>query len=398
MISIFYTKNYIDFIYNISYSKITKDKGGIFMKKVFYLTVIMIFILSLNLTCYGFEIMRSPQGVLVDGIRADFEVYNIDGNNYFKLRDIASVLKYTSARFSVEYSQEEQMIKVLTNELYRPVGGEMEIGEDKSSTAVLSVQKIKVNGILRDLTAYNIGGNNFFKLRDLGQALNFEVDYEKESNTVLINSEYEIEGVNLFDYVGEYVKEDDENASIRINVDEDQELQVSMFYVGDSFSYSSASFNLNIDGTFSYYSDSFSQEGIAQMSFEDGYMKFISSSTDEDDILNNMTGKYIKKEYQSQGWNGVYEKDDTTIIISEIDYDYMMIYIRKEAMGIGIMENGFDIEMFDSELAVKEDEFIDDFIKVEMKRTKSGLIMTASSTDEDHLLNKINGEYRKIKE
>ena len=38
------------------------------------------------------------------------------------------------------------------------------------------------------LSVYNIGGNNYFKLRDLGDALGFTVDYDADSNTAIVLS------------------------------------------------------------------------------------------------------------------------------------------------------------------------------------------------------------------
>ena len=36
--------------------------------------------------------------------------------------------------------------------------------------------------------AFNIGGNNYFMLRDLGEALGFEVDYDAATRTMIMNS------------------------------------------------------------------------------------------------------------------------------------------------------------------------------------------------------------------
>ena len=38
----------------------------------------------------------------------------------------------------------------------------------------------KANGVKADLTAYKIEGNNFFRLRDLGKALDFYVGWTAE--------------------------------------------------------------------------------------------------------------------------------------------------------------------------------------------------------------------------
>lgn len=83
---------------------------------------------------------------------------------------------------------EGHTIYASTGEAYYAIGGEMSIGEDKSSTCVLSNWTLYVNGEKVTVTAYNLGGNNFFRLRDLGSALGFGVDYEKSTRTVLITS------------------------------------------------------------------------------------------------------------------------------------------------------------------------------------------------------------------
>ena len=46
-----------------------------------------------------------------------------------------------------------------------------------------------IDGVVRtDLTVYNIGGSNFFKLREMGDALGFAVDYDAETNTASVAS------------------------------------------------------------------------------------------------------------------------------------------------------------------------------------------------------------------
>ena len=55
-------------------------------------------------------------------------------------------------------------------------------------TASLSDQPIYVNGQPVAMTAYSIGGNNYVKLRDIGKAVDFAVDYDGSTNSVHINS------------------------------------------------------------------------------------------------------------------------------------------------------------------------------------------------------------------
>ncbi len=135
------------------------------------------------------QVQRSPQGLTVDGIPRDVEKYNIDGSNYFKLRDLACLLNGTGSAFSVGWDSLSETVRITTGVPYEPVGGELTVGADQSATAVLSRQTIVIDGVVRgDLTVYNIGGNNFFRLRELGEALGFDVDYDAETDTAVVTS------------------------------------------------------------------------------------------------------------------------------------------------------------------------------------------------------------------
>ena len=163
------------------------------MKKA--LSILLVLLLALSVLPAGAlaaeaKVVMSPQNLRADGKTIACEKYNIDGSNYFKLRDVAMVLSATGSRFSVNWDGEKKVISVVTGEAYTPNGSELDLsGGDKSASAVPSTQTLLINGIERsDLSAYNIGGNNYFKLRDLGDALGFEVDYDKETNTAIIRS------------------------------------------------------------------------------------------------------------------------------------------------------------------------------------------------------------------
>ncbi len=55
--------------------------------------------------------------------------------------------------------------------------------------ATLSPQLIYVDGISSSMTAYNIEGNNYVRLRDIGEAVDFQVEYDSSMNAVLIDSD-----------------------------------------------------------------------------------------------------------------------------------------------------------------------------------------------------------------
>ena len=161
------------------------------MKKLLSLLLCLALCLSLAPAALadGAQVVVSSQKLCVNGTLADCERYNIDGSNYFKLRDLALLLNGTGSQFSVDYDEKARTMIVVTGEAYTPVGGELAIGADKSATAVVSRQTLTVNGVARsDLSAYNIGGNNYFKLRDLGAAVGFDVGYDEVSKTMLVFS------------------------------------------------------------------------------------------------------------------------------------------------------------------------------------------------------------------
>ena len=134
-------------------------------------------------------VVPSNQALSVNGEAVTgAQVYNINGSNYFKLRDVAAMLNGTGSQFALEYDAAAREIVLTTGEAYTPDGSELTAGEDQSATAVRSSQSLTIDGESASLTAYNIGGNNYFMLRDLGEALGFEVDYDAATRTMIINS------------------------------------------------------------------------------------------------------------------------------------------------------------------------------------------------------------------
>jgi Copper amine oxidase N-terminal domain. len=127
--------------------------------------------------------------VLVDGKEVSFEAYNINDNNYFKLRDIAMAVNDTSKSFEIGWDGENNAIKLTSGETYTAVGGELAASSNPTyKQAELSTSKVYLDGKEIKLTAYTIGGNNYFKLRDLGQALDIIIAWDAETSTIGINT------------------------------------------------------------------------------------------------------------------------------------------------------------------------------------------------------------------
>ena len=133
------------------------------------------------------EARPTASAVMVNGEDTAFDAYNIAGNNYFKLRDIAYVLSGTEKQFEIAYDAEKNAVMLTSGETYTPVGDEMAAGGDGGAAAPATAE-IYLDGEKIDLTAYNIGGYNYFKLRDLGQAINFGVDWDSSKNMIVIDT------------------------------------------------------------------------------------------------------------------------------------------------------------------------------------------------------------------
>lgn len=134
-------------------------------------------------------VTATVQSVTLDGKPAALEVCYIGDTGYYKLRDVAMLLSGTDKRFEVVWNRAANSIELLPNTAYTPVGGEMSTAaagklrfSKKTGSAVL------LYGEPIGVEAYCIGENNYFKLRDLGDALGFRVEWDKTSGTVVLTT------------------------------------------------------------------------------------------------------------------------------------------------------------------------------------------------------------------
>lgn len=128
--------------------------------------------------------------VVVDGVEVEFEAYNINGNNYFKLRDVAYALNGTEKQFEVTWFFAQRVIELMSDCEYTVVGGEMQGGDGKRKTATPTSTPIMVDGRMVEWTAYTINDNNYFKLRDLAEAFDFSVRWDGGTNTIYIDTSW----------------------------------------------------------------------------------------------------------------------------------------------------------------------------------------------------------------
>jgi hypothetical protein len=126
--------------------------------------------------------------VLVNGKSVAFEAYNINDNNYFKLRDLAYVLSGTEKQFEVGWDGAANAIALTGGKAYTPIGGEMTGKGAGDKQASPTTSAITLDGKDVSFTAYNIDGNNYFKLRDIGAAFDFGVTWDGAKQTISIDT------------------------------------------------------------------------------------------------------------------------------------------------------------------------------------------------------------------
>ncbi len=183
------------------------------MKKfLFILSFIMLMSSTVALASEGDPIYVQPSSasILVDCVGNSLNSYNIGGNNYFMLRDIAMMMSGTSAMFEVTWDSDAGAINLISGKSYTPVGGEL----SQSSSDVREVSRtnatIYIDGSPIALTTYNIGGNNYFMLRDIANLFDFSVVWDSVASNILIDTdrsytfEQGLSSSQLLNYIEEY--------------------------------------------------------------------------------------------------------------------------------------------------------------------------------------------------
>ena len=156
------------------------------------------------------------QTIELDGRDVTLQTYALPGSsggetNYVRLRDIASVLNGTNAQFSVDWDGSvvitpgepyavdwDGNVIIVPDEAYKPNGTEMQAPfsgdrhyQKADAKTVIYGESIPFTAIL--LTDDQGGGYTYYKLRDLGKVLNFNVGWSN-SRGIYIESNHAYEG------------------------------------------------------------------------------------------------------------------------------------------------------------------------------------------------------------
>ncbi|VDN48714.1 conserved exported protein of unknown function [Petrocella atlantisensis] len=140
--------------------------------------------------------VSTTANIVVDNKTISPRAYNIQGNNYFMLRDIAHYVNDSQKAFDVTWNPDTATIIIETGKPYLD-GYVSKSSEDESAVNDVRISKAKIlkNGVPLSMTGYVINGNTYYKLRDMGTAFGFNVFWDGAKNKVVIDTEGTVETV-----------------------------------------------------------------------------------------------------------------------------------------------------------------------------------------------------------
>ena len=131
--------------------------------------------------------LTSTNTLIVNDEAKDFPAVNIGGYNFLRLRDIAMLLNGTERSFAIGFDEDTNTITITTGEAYTPVGGELAPLVGETQNAVASPQRLIIDGQDIEVAAFNIGGFNYFRLRDLAVLLDFGVYFDDVTREITLD-------------------------------------------------------------------------------------------------------------------------------------------------------------------------------------------------------------------
>ena len=132
----------------------------------------------------GIKYVPVTSRISVDGRSMQLGGFNINDNSYYKLRDIAYLLKGTDKQFDVVYDTEKSAIVMQLGRSY--LGGKSE--EGVSSIKDVKLEEKQVSLYLQDeyyqVLGYMINGNTYVKIRDIVELLEVEIEWSNETKEI----------------------------------------------------------------------------------------------------------------------------------------------------------------------------------------------------------------------
>jgi len=138
----------------------------------------------------------NTQTILVDGKEVTFETYALhDANgyptNYIKLRDLAQTINGTKAQFNIVW---DGSVAISKGAAYQSNGSEMQTPFEGDRPYRKGADTLTIDGkpyVIQNFMLFddNGGGYTYYKLRDIGMALGFNVGWNTQSAKAFIETD-----------------------------------------------------------------------------------------------------------------------------------------------------------------------------------------------------------------
>ncbi len=127
--------------------------------------------------------------VCINDKDVELNAYNIENSNYLNIYEFAATLKDSDRKFDIECLNDRNAINIVTEKECTSMVAEDKSLMDKSlKSAYLSKPDIYLDGNKVDITVYNINNDNYFKLRDIAEHMNFNISWESTKDSIIIDT------------------------------------------------------------------------------------------------------------------------------------------------------------------------------------------------------------------
>ena len=155
-----------------------------------------------NLPRYGIKMEKSVAQLLqqtdtalpalatvsVNGKQSKLPAYNIGGNNYVRVRDVAVLLMDTENGFDVQWNSARNCVELTSQAAYEPIGTENKPLPKETRLVQSFTEPTVADGTTRMVASYQVDGYTYYKLRSLGELCGFQVAWDEAEQVVEVTA------------------------------------------------------------------------------------------------------------------------------------------------------------------------------------------------------------------